>query len=113
VRTVLAEDFDIVGSVNNGRDVVAEVHRLDPDVLVIDISMPIVDGLQAASQLQSGNCRTKIVFLTVHEDQDFVVAALFLGASGYVTKSHLSSDLATAIREALQGSTFVSQLTPR
>lgn len=72
MRTVLAGDFDIVGSVNNGRDVVAEVHRLDPDVLVIDISIPIVDGLQAASQPHSGDCRTKIVFLTVHEDQDFV-----------------------------------------
>jgi DNA-binding NarL/FixJ family response regulator len=91
---------------------VAEVRRLDPDVLVIDVSMPILDGLQAASQLRSANCRTKIVFLTVHEDQDFVAAALSAGASGYVTKSHLSSDLATAIREALQGHTFVSQLMP-
>ena len=112
VRALLGQEFDIVGTANNGRDAVGEVLRLDPDVVVIDIAMPILNGLQAASQLQSANCRAKIVFLTVHEDQDFVAAALSCGASGYVTKSHLTADLIPAIREALQGHTFVSQFTP-
>ena len=61
---------------DNGRDAVAEVRRLDPDVLVMDISMPILDRLQAAAQLRRKACRTKVVFLSVHEDQDYVDARL-------------------------------------
>src|SRR4051812_38286497 len=83
---VLAEfsvEFEVVVKVNNGLENIAEVERLDPDVLVIDISMPMLDGLQAVSRLGS-NCRTKVVFLTVHEDPDFVAAAFSAGASGYV-----------------------------
>jgi len=108
-RSVLGEDFEIVGAVTNGRDAVEEVRRLDLDVLVIDISMPILDGLQAVSRLRQDNRRTKFVFLSVHEDQDFVDAAFAAGASGYVTKSHLTSDLVPAIREALSGHTYISK----
>jgi|SRR5215469_11617726 len=68
-RSTLAKDFEGMGNVENGREAVAEVRRLSSDVLVIDISMPAMDGLQAASQLHSGSRPTKIVFLTVHEDQ--------------------------------------------
>ena len=109
VRSILCKDFEVVGTVNNGRDAVAEVRRLDPDVLVIDISMPILDGLQAVAQLRPKTCRTKVVFLTVHEDQDYVDAAFAAGASGYVTKSHVTSDLVPAIREALIGHTYISK----
>ena len=109
VRSILCKEFEVVGTVDNGRDAVAEARRLDPDVLVMDISMPILDGLQAAAQLQRKTCRTKVVFLTVHEDQDYVDAAFAAGASGYVTKSHVASDLVPAIREALDGHIFVSQ----
>jgi DNA-binding NarL/FixJ family response regulator len=109
VRGILGKEFDIVGAVNNGRDAVAEVQRLDPDVLVIDISMPILDGLQATRRLRATDHRTKIVFLTVHADQDFVDEAFSVGASGYVTKSDVTTDLIPAIREALEGRTFVSK----
>ena len=109
VRSILCKGFEVVGTVNNGRDAVAEVRRLDPDILVIDISMPVLDGLQAASQLRGIACRTKVVFLTVHEDQDYVDAAFVTGASGYVTKSNITSDLVLAIREALTGHTYVSK----
>jgi DNA-binding NarL/FixJ family response regulator len=112
VRTILGEEFDIVGAVSNGLDAVAEVWRLDPDVLVIDISMPILDGLQAASRLQAGNCRTKTVFLTVHKDHDFVSAAISVGALGYVTKSDVTTDLVPAIRGALDGQLYISQSIP-
>jgi len=111
-RAVLGDDFDIVGEVSNGRDAVEEVQRLDPDVLVIDLSMPLLDGLQAVSQLRSRKCRTKFVFLTVHEDSDYVAAAFSAGASAYVTKSHVSTDLVPAIQEALEGRTYVSQSIP-
>jgi len=109
VRSILCHDFEVVGAVGNGRDAVTEVRRLDPDVLVIDISMPVLNGLQAASQLHRRECRTKIVFLTVHEDQDYVEAAMAAGASGYVTKSRIKSDLVPAIREAVIGNTYISK----
>ncbi|HEX8802056.1 MAG TPA: response regulator transcription factor [Terriglobales bacterium] len=109
VRSILCEDFVVVGTVGNGRDAITEVGRLDPDVLVIDISMPVLDGLQAASRLHRKGCRTKVVFLTVHEDRDYVDAAFAAGASGYVTKSHITSDLVPAIREALIGHMYISK----
>ena len=112
VRSILGEDFDVVGTIGNGQDAMTEVLRLDPDVLVIDISMPVLDGLQAVSRLRARKCRTKFVFLTVHEDSDFVAAAFSAGASGYVTKSHVATDLVPAIREVLEGHTFVSQSMP-
>ena len=107
--SALLHEFDVVGTVRNGRDAVAEVQRLDPDVLVIDISMPILNGLQTACQLQSLHCRAKVVFLTIHEDKDFVAAAFSAGAAAYVVKSRMSSDLVPAIRKVLEGHRYLSQ----
>jgi CheY-like chemotaxis protein len=112
VRAVLGEDFDIVGAVTNGQDAVAEVWRLDPDVLLIDISMPILDGLQAVGRMGS-NLRTKVVFLTVHEDRDFVDAAFAAGASGYVTKADVATELVPAILEVLKGKKYLSKSIDR
>ena len=109
VRGVLGEDFDIVGAVGTGQDAIAEVQRLKPDVLVIDISMPILTGLEAVTRLRFKS-QTKTVFLTVHEDPEVVAAAFEAGASAYVTKSHLTTDLIPAIREALEGGRYISQL---
>jgi DNA-binding NarL/FixJ family response regulator len=112
VRRVLAEDYEVIGTVENGSQAVDAVLTLNPDVLVIDISMPVVDGLQAARQLQKANCRTKIIFLTIHEDHDFVAAAFTAGALGYVTKARLSTDLGPAILEVMQGRAFISKFGP-
>ena len=90
----------------------AEVRRLGPDVLVIDISMPILDGLEAASRLRFGQ-QPKIVFLTVHEGEDFVAAAFSVGASGYVIKSDVTTDLIPAIYDALEGRIYISKSIPR
>jgi DNA-binding NarL/FixJ family response regulator len=98
-----------VGAVENGNQAVSAVLTLDPDVLVTDISMPFLDGLQAATKIQKVNRRTKIIFLTIHEDPDFIAAAFKAGASGYVTKARLSLDLILAIHEVLKGHTFVSK----
>ena len=108
VRTVLGKEFEVVGSVNNGLEAIREVRRLDPDVLVIDISMPGLDGLEAAYRLRSSQ-RTKIVFLTVHQDEDFVAAAFDAGGSAYVTKADVETDLIPAIREALAGRIYISK----
>ncbi len=109
VRAVLGEEFDIVGTVNNGRDALWEVRRLDPEVLVLDISMPGLNGLQTANELKSTHSRTKVVFLTVHEDPDFVAAAFSAGASAYVVKSDVTTDLVPAIRDVLGGHRYISQ----
>jgi DNA-binding NarL/FixJ family response regulator len=105
----LGEEFEIVGTVENGNQAVSAVLELDPDVLVTDISMPFLNGLEAAKQIQKVNHHTKIIFLTVHEDPDFLAAAFKAGASGYVTKPRLCLDLILAIHEVLKGRTFVSK----
>lgn len=109
VREILGQDFEIVGTADNGRDAVAAVLRLNPDILVIDISMPILNGLQAANQLGAKRQQTKIVFLTVHTNKAFVAAALSAGAYGYVAKADMATDLVAAIHDALSGLIYVSK----
>jgi DNA-binding NarL/FixJ family response regulator len=109
VRETLGREFEVIGTAENGDQAVDCVLMLDPDLLVTDISMPVLNGLEAAKRLQKVNCRTRIVFLTIHEDPEFVTAAFAAGASAYVIKSRISTDLISAIRETLLGNTFVSQ----
>jgi DNA-binding NarL/FixJ family response regulator len=104
----LGSQFKIVGAVANGQDAVNAVTRLDPDVLVLDISMPIFSGIQVASCLRERHPRTKILFLSIHEQSEYISAAFSAGASGYVTKRRLVKDLAVAIREVVQGHLFLS-----
>jgi DNA-binding NarL/FixJ family response regulator len=81
---------------------------MKPDVCVIDISMPVLNGIEAAIKLRENGSKAGIVFLTVNEDEDFVRAALRAGALGYVVKSRMASDLCTAINGAIKGTLFVS-----
>jgi DNA-binding NarL/FixJ family response regulator len=104
----LEKEFEIVGTVTNGQDAVDSVLRLDPDVVVLDISMPILNGIQAALRIHEGHPRSKVLFLTIHENDEYVEAALSTGASGYVTKRRLASDLVRAIEEVSQGRSFLS-----
>ena len=108
VRRELGEEFEIVATVTDGRAAVEAALLYDPDVLVTDLSMPVMDGLQVASALKANHSRAKIVFLTIHEDADFFDAAFSAGASGFVTKARLSSDLIKAIRHVLRGHKFLS-----
>ena len=108
IHVTLGDEDEIVGVVQNGRDAIAEARRLTPDVLVIDISMPILNGIEAVSELCKTDRRIKVVFLTVHQDQDFVDAAFSAGACGYVIKEDVTTDLVPAIREALQGHIYIS-----
>jgi DNA-binding NarL/FixJ family response regulator len=106
----LEPEFRIVGSVADGQAAVKAVARLAPDVLVLDISMPVMSGLEAARAITAAGSQTRIVFLTVHEDSDFARAALAAGGLGYVVKSRLTTELLPAVREALAGRRFVSEL---
>jgi DNA-binding NarL/FixJ family response regulator len=112
VRQTLGKEFEVVGSVEDGKQAVEAVLALNPDALVIDISMPVLNGFQAAKQLQTANSRAKIIFLTVFEGRDFVDAAFSAGASGYVNKARLSTDLIPAIHEAMLGRIFISVSRP-
>jgi DNA-binding NarL/FixJ family response regulator len=108
IRVILGDEYEIVEAAENGNQAVSAVLELNPDVFVTDISMPVLNGLQAARRIQKTNSRVKIIFLTIHEDRDFIAAAFSAGATGYVTKRRLSTDLVVAIQEALKGHTFVS-----
>jgi len=108
--TTLGAEFEVVAYAGTGGEAVDAAIRHSPDVLVLDISMPIMSGLRAARLLRERGRLMPIVFLTVHEDEEYVRAAMEAGGLGYVLKSHLASDLVPAIREALAGRTFVSQL---
>ena len=108
VARVLGNTYDIVGTAADGRGLLESAARLDPDVIVLDITMPGLDGFGAARSLKRAGCRSRLVFLTVHEDPDFVREALSLGADAYVLKSRLVSDLQNAIEEVLAGRKFVS-----
>src|SRR5271170_8054069 len=112
VRSTLGDDFEIVAAVEDGGLALDAVLALDPDVLITDIPMPVMDGLQLAGRLQRLHSRAKVIFLTMHKDSYFVAAAMSLGVSGYVTKTLMSSDLIFAIEGALKGKTFISGLTP-
>jgi len=95
-------EFDIVATAQDGEGAIEAAARLDPDLLVLDISMPVLSGIEAAAQLKESACRAKVVFLTVHDDPDYVEAAFSVGAVGYVLKRRLAVDLLPAIREVLR-----------
>lgn len=108
VAQLLAGDFDVVGAVENGKLAVEAVATLDPDIVVLDISMPVMDGLKAASLLRQSGSRARVIFLTVQSQPEFVSAAFSAGAKGYVLKAYLITDLVPAIREVLEDRVFAS-----
>ena len=112
VKTLLDPEFEIIGAVDNGQALVDAAKELNPDVLVVDISMPMLNGIDAVRQIRKSGGKGRVIFLTVHEDPDIVPVCLDLGALGFVIKSRLASDLIPAIRFALADDTFVSPTLP-
>jgi DNA-binding NarL/FixJ family response regulator len=108
VSRLLRLRFRVVGAVNDGQMAVEAASRLMPDLVVLDITMPGLDGIQAARDIKRVSCHTKILFLTGHESVEYVSAALDLDAQGCVFKSRMYSDLIMAIEQALTGRVFIS-----
>lgn len=108
VVLTLRDRFCVVGTAENGTEAVDLTTRLCPDVLVLDVCMPVENGISAACHLRDLGSTTRVVFLTVNQDPDFVEAAMSAGALGYVLKQSLATELVPAIWSAMHGNVFIS-----
>jgi DNA-binding NarL/FixJ family response regulator len=113
VAQFLEPEFEVVKTFGDGQSLLDEVTHLGPDIVLLDISMPVLNGIEAAQRLMAAGTRAKVIFLTIHQDPDYLDAALAAGALGYVAKSQLASDLPLALREAVAGRPFVSPCVSR
>ena len=100
--------FEVIGAVKDGQSLLNAAAKLKPDVLIVDICMPVLSGIEAAEQICKSDSAVKIVFLTLHDDPDFIRASLAAGAMGYVIKSRLAEELVFAVHEALANRIFIS-----
>jgi DNA-binding NarL/FixJ family response regulator len=108
--SLLTQSCEVVGSATDGPAALEAAKVLRPDVIVLDISMPGMTGFEVAFQLRKSGSTAALVFLTVHDDEEFIAAAQQVGAIGYVVKPRLASDLMVAVREARAGRPFVSPI---
>lgn len=111
VVRLLKKDFEIVGAFADGQAIVEAALGLEPDICLLDIAMPVLSGIEVARRLNRNGTSAKVIFLSIHEDPDFVQAALATGAKGYVFKRCMAADLTMAVREVLAGGTFISSST--
>ena len=108
IRALLDPDCDVVGIVRDGRELIAEAAKLNPDVIVLDIGMPLLNGLDAAEQLKESLPALKFVFLTMQDDPNLAAAVLKLGAVGFVLKHAAASELLNAMSEVLSGRAYIT-----
>ncbi len=110
LASLLEPEYELVGRVENGRDLLRAAEELDPDVIVTDISMPLLNGIEALRQLKKTKPDVRVVFLTVHADVTYVTEAFRAGARGYVLKQSAAEELRLAIRTVHEGGTYVTPL---
>lgn len=108
LRNLLEGEFEVVGMVGDGRALVQKARELNPDVIVVDVSMPLLNGIEAVHQIRKAGSEARIIFLTMHPDVTYATRAYEAGASGYVLKHSAASELLTAIRDALKGKIYYS-----
>jgi DNA-binding NarL/FixJ family response regulator len=109
---LLLPHFDIIGVANDGASLVSDVQRLNPDVVIVDITMPLMNGVDAVHKLIKSGSTAKFVFLTINTGEEFVKACQEVGARGYVWKSRMKNHLIPAINSVLEDKTYVSPLAP-
>src|SRR6266853_1127058 len=110
ISKLLEAEFDLIGTVGDGRELVASAKSDPPDVILLDISMPILNGLEAARQIRTVLPNVKLIFVTVHSDNAYVMEAFRAGGAGYVLKRSATSELPAAIHEVLNGNLYVTPL---
>ena len=108
LKNLLETEFDIVGMAEDGHTLVNEALRLKPDVIIADISMPSLNGIDAIRQIHRDGMNPRVIFLTMHNDAMYAKEVLDMGASGFVLKHSASSELIRAVKEALRGNTYIS-----
>ena len=108
IRSLLEQDYEIVAEAGDGRELVRAAIEMRPDVIVADIGMPTLNGLEAVRQIQKRGVEAKVIFVTMQAGVDFAVQALRLGVSGYVLKVDASEELSRAIKEALAGRLYIT-----
>jgi DNA-binding NarL/FixJ family response regulator len=113
LQMLLSTTFDVVGNVTDGQALVDATVQLNPDVIVSDISMPVLNGMDALRQLRSKNYDTKVIFVTMHTDAQLAVEAFRSGVTGYVLKHAAGDELIAAIQASLQGRTYLTPLIAR
>ena len=107
-KRLLDPEFDVVGTVGNGKDMLRAAVKLKPDVIVVDIAMPVLNGLDAGKQVKEALPGVKLVYLTMYTDAQLALKAFDLGASGYLLKTCAASEMVLAVREVLRGKTYMS-----
>jgi DNA-binding NarL/FixJ family response regulator len=110
LRGLLEPEFEVIAVVTDGRALVSAARELQPDAIVADVSMPSLNGIEAAAQLQALGVKARVVFLTMHPEVGYARRAMEAGAAGYVLKHSAASELVTAVREALRGQTYVTPM---
>jgi DNA-binding NarL/FixJ family response regulator len=110
LRNLLEPEFEVVDVVTDGRALVSAARKHRPEVIVADVTMPLLNGIEAAAQLRANGVEAKVVFLTMHRDVAYARRALEAGAAGFVLKHSAATELVAAVRDALQGQTYVAPL---
>ena len=110
LRKLLEEEdcLKITGEAMNGREAVTIVHKLEPDVVIMDIAMPVLNGIEAARQIKQSTLKTKVIILSMHDHTRYIRELLSIGVSGYLLKNAVSNDIIKAIKKAVKGETYLS-----
>ena len=109
IRALLSEQFDLIGQVEDGRSLVEQALRLRPDLVILDISMPLLNGVEAARQIKKAWPEAKLLFLTMHSDPFYLREALQAGAGGYLLKASAAEELVVAVRSVLKGEIYLTK----
>jgi DNA-binding NarL/FixJ family response regulator len=107
-KNLLQAEFDVIGTVADGRALIREAAELKPDVIIVDIAMPVLNGLEAAFRVKDMMPAVKVIFLTMNPDPELAAEALRRGASGYLLKTSAATEMVTSVREVLRGKTYLS-----
>lgn len=110
LESLLHDEFELLGTAGNGEELVESTLRLEPDVILVDISMPVLNGFDAVRRIKASGSDTRIIFLTMHDDATLLSEAFRCGASGYILKQAAGEELVNAIKEVAHGNNYVSPL---